>query len=251
MFENAAVEPGERIYAIGDVHGRLDLFDELIDRIRNDQAFRPAAKIRLILLGDVIDRGFEAAELVRRLMAYSAASDRLVVLKGNHEQVMVQALRGDANAMRAWLSLGGGASLQSWGVPQELFANPHPHSLYKAARRQVSKAELKWLDSRPLTFASGDYLFVHAGIRPLVPLAEQHSASLLWIREPFLSWQGDLPAVVVHGHSARSNGPEVRPHRIGLDTGAFHTGCLTALGLEGNQRWFLSTAGGSVTGSKL
>jgi serine/threonine protein phosphatase 1 len=251
MPENAAVEVGERIYAIGDVHGRLDLFGDLIGRIRSDQAFRPPARVRVILLGDVIDRGPDSAELVRRLMAYTAASDRFVVLKGNHEEVMVEALEGGLDALQTWMGLGGAASLRSWGVPQELLAKPHPGRLMKAARRQVSDAELRWLEARPLTYSSGGYLFVHAGIRPGVPLAQQHSGNLLWIREPFLSWEGDMPAIVVHGHSARSNKPEIRAHRIGLDTGAYRTGRLTALGLEGERRWLLSTAGPDAMGVEL
>jgi serine/threonine protein phosphatase 1 len=243
MGEAAAIEPGERIYAIGDVHGRLDLLADLLGMIRRDQAGRPEARVRVILLGDVVDRGPDSAEIVRRLMSYTRASNRFVVLKGNHEQMMVESVQGAMATMQAWLGLGGVATLKSWGVAADVLAEKQIPPIAKAARKVVSDAELRWLDERPLTYASGDYLFVHAGIRPGVPLADQHPGNLLWIREPFLSWDGPHPAFIVHGHSARSERPEFRGSRVGLDTGAFRTGKLTALGLEGGRRWLLATNG--------
>jgi serine/threonine protein phosphatase 1 len=243
MGEGVAIEAGERIYAIGDVHGRLDLLSDLLAMIRRDQHGRPEAKVRIIILCDVVDRGPSSAEIVRRLMSYTRASDRFVVLKGNHEQMMVEAVRGAMETMQTWLGLGGAATLRSWDVPQDTLAAKQIPVILKAARRQVSDAELRWLDERPLTYASGDYLFVHAGIRPGVPLEEQHPGNLLWIREPFLSWDGLHPAFIVHGHSARSDRPEFRASRVGIDTGAYHTGRLTALGLEGRERWLLATNG--------
>lgn len=243
MGEAAAIEPGERIYAIGDVHGRLDLLADLLGMIRRDQAGRPEARVRVILLGDVVDRGPDSAEIVRRLMSYTRASDRFVVLKGNHEQMMVESVQGAMSTMQAWLGLGGVPTLKSWGVAGEILAEKQIPLIVRAARKAVTDAELRWLDARPLTYASGDYLFVHAGIRPGVPLDEQHPGNLLWIREPFLSWDGPHPAFIVHGHSARSDRPEFRRSRVGIDTGAYHSGKLTALGLEGGQRWLLVTNG--------
>jgi len=247
MRQDAAVEEGERVYAIGDVHGRLDLLGDLMGLIRQDQQRRGAAeRVRIILLGDVVDRGPHSAGLVQRLMSYTRASDRFVVLKGNHEQMMVSALNGDLETMQAWLGFGGAATLRSWGVEEEVMAGQQIPKIIQAARRRVSAAELRWLDERPLSFGSGDYFFVHAGIRPGIALADQHPGNLLWIREQFLNWDGPHPAVIVHGHSAEADRAQIRPNRVGIDTGAYRTGRLTALGLEGCQRWFLTTSGPRV-----
>lgn len=242
--ERAVLPPGERVYAVGDVHGRVDLFERLVGQIREDNAGRERARVRLILLGDLVDRGPQSAELVRRCMAFAARTDRFVVLKGNHEAMMAQAIGGDQLALSYWLRAGGDAALSSWGVPDDLVAGGPSLELLRAARGQVPEAVLHWVRGLPLTHQVGGYLFVHAGVRPDVALAEQTEEDLLWIRREFLESGVDHGLVVVHGHSVTDRVSE-RPNRIGIDTGAYRTGRLTALGLEGDRRWTLATGGRS------
>lgn len=236
------LKPGERIYAIGDIHGRLDLLEHLLAAIRKDAEGRPPANTKVILLGDLIDRGPDSAELVERAMQYSRATDRFVVLKGNHEVTMVEAVNGDFEAAKAWLQMGGGATLLSWGVAQEMIDTGELPWIMKAARERIPEAVLAWMDALPLHHRVGDLFFVHAGIRPGVPIAEQKDKDLLWITDEFLSCETPHPVFVIHGHSANENGPELQSNRIGVDTGAYRTSRLTAVGLEGAQAWTISTS---------
>ena len=235
----AKLPANERIYAIGDIHGRLDLFEQLVAAIAQDSAQRPPARVRLVLLGDIIDRGPDSAEIVARCRALAAASEDFIVLRGNHEQAMADALRGDAIAFEFWLRFGGDATLRSWGVPEETLAADDLADLLRAARQQVPAELLTWLGALPLSLKVGDYLFVHAGIRPGVGLWRQSREDILWIREEFLDSDADHACIVVHGHSISEDAPDVRHNRIGIDTGAYRTGRLTALGLEGTDRWTL------------
>jgi serine/threonine protein phosphatase 1 len=232
---------GNRVYAIGDIHGRLDLLEEIVAAIRKDNAARPQAEVWIILLGDLIDRGENSAEIVARCMAFSARTDRFMVLRGNHEAMMTDAIGGNLLALSLWLRHGGGPALRSWGVPEALLEEGASPELLRAARTHVPPDVLQWLGSLPLTWAIGDYLFVHAGIRPGSPLAEQRTEDLLWIRKEFLESDEQGGPVVVHGHSISDDGVVVRPNRIGIDTGAYRTNVLTALALEGTERWILAT----------
>lgn len=234
--------PGRRLYAIGDIHGRLDLLERLMAEIRKDSARRAPAAATIIVLGDIIDRGPQSAEIVRRLRRYTEASDRFIVLRGNHEEMMLQSLSGDLRALQAWMRFGGDETLRSWGVPVDALAAGLPSEMAAAAARAVSPAELDWLAARPLSYRAGDYLFVHAGVRPGVALAEQDPSDLLWISHDFTDSDADHGAVIVHGHTIEDEGPVLRPNRIGLDTGAYRSGRLTALGLEGDHQWTLSAA---------
>jgi serine/threonine protein phosphatase 1 len=235
------LRPGERIYAVGDIHGRLDLFGDLAARIRADNDQRGAARTTVILLGDLIDRGPGSAELVQRAMRYTRASDRFVVLKGNHEQTMVDALKGDFQALAFWLQIGGASTLTSWGVPADLIRHGAPPQLMKEARRRIGPEAIAWLETLPAWREIDGYLFVHAGIRPGAPLARQRLEDLLWIGDDFLRQEIDLPLTVVHGHRAGGDAPDLQSDKIGIDTGAYRTGRLTALGLEGEARWTLTT----------
>ena len=230
---------GERIYAIGDVHGCWSLLTRCLAAIRRDNEAREPAVTRIVLLGDVVDRGPAPAEVVAALMRYTRSSDRFVVLMGNHEQVMWSALNGDEEALGAWLAMGGSESLHSWGVDEGMIKAGDPRRLLKLARSKIGPDVALWLERRPLTLMSGDLLFVHAGVRPELPLSAQTPSDLLWIRSPFLESDEDRPFLTIHGHTISPDGPVVRPNRIGLDTGAFCTGRLTAMGFEGRQRWEL------------
>lgn len=239
-----SIPDGERVYAIGDIHGRLDLFRLLVARIRADNAARGPARVRLVLLGDLVDRGPDSAGLVERCRALAARSDAFVVLKGNHEAMMLDALAGNLNAMAVWLHNGGDAALASWGVDEAAFADGPTRACLAAARRQVPAEVIGWLAGLPASHRVGDYLFVHAGIRPDVPIARQTPQDMMWIRREFLDSEAAHPHVIVHGHSIADE-VEMRPNRIGIDTGAYRTGVLTALMLEGTERVVLATAPGA------
>lgn len=235
-------DQAQRVYAIGDVHGRFDLFKRLMGSIRRDHACRAAANTRIIVLGDIIDRGPDAARLVHGCMKLSGSRDGFMVLKGNHEEMMVQALNGDLDAYHAWLQFGGRETLQSWNVdPRHLTGTPTRADL-KVAARTVGREIISWLDNLPLCHRHDGFLFVHAGIRPALPMRRQQPSDLLWIADDFLASTIDHGMTVIHGHSISEGGPDIRPNRIGIDTGAYRTDRLTAIGVERGDIWFLDTA---------
>lgn len=222
--------PGERIYAIGDVHGCAGRLAALHALVREDLAARPVPRPFLLHLGDYVDRGPDSAGVLALLRGSLPPGLPGLQLRGNHDQMMLDALAPGASgaALDLWLMNGGGAALASYGAT----AGPG------LAPGAVPAADLAWLGARPLRHTAGGYLFVHAGIAPHRALDDQRPQDLLWIREPFLSWRGRLPAVVVHGHTP-SETPQLRPHRIGLDTGAVFGGSLTCGVLEGRTIGFL------------
>jgi serine/threonine protein phosphatase 1 len=228
----ATLPAGERVYAIGDVHGCADRLAMLHRLIANDLAARPVAAPTVVHLGDYIDRGEDSAGVIELLVrGWPPPAPRIVNLLGNHEEMVLAALdRGDADAVADWLANGGAASLASWGVPRR--AKPRDW------QRSIPPAHVAFLRSLALHHAQGGYLFVHAGLRPGVPLERQSRHDMLWIREPFLSWTGELPGVVVHGHTPGYD-VAARGNRIGVDTGAVMGGVLTCAVLEGDQMGFL------------
>jgi serine/threonine protein phosphatase 1 len=238
----AAGPDGYRAYAIGDIHGRSDLLEILLAKIEADIASRPRSENFIIFLGDLIDRGPDSAGVVERLRTYAPRDATTVFLSGNHEEVMLRVLAGEGGGLlRDWLRFGGAECLQSYGLdPVALGARSEAAAL-KAIKAKVPQAHADFLASFADTFRFGDYLFVHAGIRPGLRIAEQTQSDLRWIREPFLDDDKDHGFVVVHGHTISSK-VEERANRIGLDTGAYRTGVLTALAIEGRERLFLDTA---------
>lgn len=230
---------GERVYAIGDIHGRLDLLDSLVAKIEEDNARRPKASVRLILLGDLIDRGPHSREVVERARA-GIRWARLEAIMGNHEAVMLDVLDGNRDALSNWLRFGGRETMISWGVPEQLIETGTLEDIERAIREAVSSDDLQWMRRMRSFLRIGDYYFVHAGVRPDLPLSKQIDDDRLWIREEFLESRKKLEAMIVHGHSIQ---PEVEEltNRIGIDTGAYKTGRLTAIGLEGSARWFIAT----------
>jgi serine/threonine protein phosphatase 1 len=229
----ATLPPGQRIYAIGDIHGCLDPLQALHQAIAQDLAARPAADALLVHLGDYVDRGPDSAGVVGLLAAGPPIPGlRTINLMGNHEFMMLDAIAsGEQEAADLWLSNGGADTLYSWGVPRT--AKPADWA------GRIPVAHLMFLRDLTLMHQEGPYLFVHAGIRPGVRLRQQARQDLLWIREPFLSAKADLGLIVVHGHTP-SREPVVRANRIGIDTGAVLGGVLTCVVLEDDRLGFLS-----------
>lgn len=246
----ARTDRGERIYAIGDIHGRLDLLRTLLDQIERHLDSSPQSpSVHVVLLGDLIDRGADSAGVLRFLHGVQKRTDLLVVLKGNHEELMLRVLDGEPGMMRAWMRMGGAATLRSFGIePPE--ADEDLLAATKALAAAVPRDVVDWLRGLPLTARSGDYLFCHAGIRPGVPIKRQARDDLLWIREEFLNDLTDHGVVVVHGHSISSE-VEVRPNRIGIDTGAYRTGVLTALCLDQAEREILTVGAPVRAGAQV
>lgn len=231
----------DRVYAIGDVHGRFDLLTELLDDISyHSRTLSRSKNVHIILLGDLIDRGPQSFEVLE--YAYRAQRRRKVtVLLGNHEEIMLRAIDGEPGVMKSWLRFGGKATLRSFGIePPSSGEDFDPIDLGRRLRDTIPEKWLEWLRSRPISARSGDYLFCHAGIRPGVPLNRQSRSDMLWIRDDFLA--SDVPhgVVVVHGHSI-SPDVELRHNRVGLDTGAYRTGVLTAAYLEGKTCGIMAT----------
>ncbi len=233
------VPPGERVYAIGDVHGCADLLERLLARIEEDHEGRGPARRTIVLLGDLIDRGPDSARVLHHARRLAAAG-AVRVVKGNHEEIFVDAAHGDAGAARALLGNGGLDTLESFGVAPADAARDGIAGIPALIARHVPREVVAFLDAAEDWVAIGDYLFVHAGIRPGVPLADQAGADLRWIRAPFLHARRAHGRIVVHGHTVTPRVQE-RPNRIGIDTGAVRTGRLTALALEGAARWYLDT----------
>ena len=237
----AAVPAGERIYAVGDIHGRLDLLDRLLAMIDADNRVRGPSQVRLIFLGDLIDRGPDSKAVVERLMDVKARHPLTHILMGNHEEVFLQALRGDsAGALRYAIRIGADATIQSYGVTGQEYLRADIDQLLELSRSRVPQEHLDFMASFEDMVFAGDYVFVHAGVRPDKPLDRQKVNDLRWIRDDFLGYRGKLEKIVVHGHSIAEE-VEITPHRIGIDTGAYASGVLTAMGFEGGERWLLQT----------
>ena len=229
-----------RVYAIGDVHGCAHLLDALLTIIAQDDKDRPRKPISLILLGDLVDRGPESRAVVETVMALTGSGGDVRCLKGNHEEAFILAARGDLRALPLFRRMEGEATLASYGLDPALFRVMTDAELADWMERHVPRAHVDFLDALPDSIAIGDYLFVHAGIRPGVPIDDQSPADLRWIRQEFLAHRGRHPSMIVHGHSISEDVDE-QAGRIGIDTGAFLSGRLTALGLEGTSRWTLQT----------
>ena len=236
----ARVPDGLRVYAIGDIHGRLDLLDSLLFRIEADERMRGAARTQLIFLGDLIDRGPDSAGVVQRALEIEQSGPPARFLMGNHEEVFLKALGGSLEALRFFVKIGGRATILSYGFDEEEYASLDYDELLPELIARVPAEHVAFLQRFEDQIAIGDYLFVHAGIRPRVALEEQTGGDLRWIRSEFLDYRGMHGPIVVHGHTITED-VEERPNRIGIDTGAFASGRLTALGLEAGERWYLGT----------
>lgn len=232
---------GVRLYAVGDIHGRADLLDRLHDRIAADAQSAGSTACHIVYLGDYVDRGAQSPAVLDRLSGGPPPGFGVVHLKGNHDDVMLRFL-GDIRVGPHWLRFGGLATLASYGIERPSQGTPAERLIRIQAdlRTALPQRHLEFLRSLRPHLAVGDYFFAHAGIRPGVPLDRQTEHDLLWIREDFLASDRDFGKVVVHGHTIVDE-PEVRPNRIGIDTGAFASNRLTCLVLEGTGRRFLTT----------
>jgi serine/threonine protein phosphatase 1 len=234
----AALPAGERVYAVGDIHGRRDLFEAMIAAIEDDDASRGAAETTVILLGDLVDRGPDSAGVIAAARAWQQRR-RVRIVAGNHEEMFLLSFTKE-DVLRSFLRHGGRETVLSYPIDPQAYAEADFPGVQALMREAVPEADIAFLRDFEQAIRIGDYLFVHAGIMPGVPLDEQRHSDLRWIREPFLSHPGDHGLVVVHGHTITEE-PQVRPNRIGIDTGAFSSGRLTALCLEGTDRWLIET----------
>jgi serine/threonine protein phosphatase 1 len=234
----ARVPDGIRIYAVGDLHGRVDLLDRLLMHIDDDLASFPAQRALHIFLGDYVDRGPDSRFVLDRLVARGQTHEA-VFLKGNHELFLLDFLR-NPEVLKHWGQYGGVDTLMSYGVVPPF--NPSAEQLAGLATalyKAMPDAHLKFLGQLQTSFTCGDYFFVHAGVRPGVAFAEQQEKDLLWIRDEFLQYADGFGKIIVHGHTPVTQA-DIRPNRINIDTGAYATGLLTCLILEADKKWFIS-----------
>ena len=231
-----------RLYAIGDVHGRIDLLTQIEKMIETDAAAGPANMRRIIVyLGDYVDRGFDSSAVLEHLCGPPLDGFDRVMLLGNHDAWLRDFIDGQTDG-QSWMRFGGDATLLSYGVRID-FNLKEEQRIAQARQRLAERCpehHRRLLGNLELAYGLGDYFFCHAGIRPDVQLDQQTEQDLIWIREPFLSWRGECGKIIVHGHTVEDL-PALRSNRIGIDTGACFTGKLTCLVLEGANYRFLST----------
>ncbi|HEY4032091.1 MAG TPA: metallophosphoesterase family protein [Caulobacteraceae bacterium] len=240
---------GELVYAIGDVHGRYDLLKQLISMILDDWKVQGADRRPLVIFcGDYVDRGPESAAVLEALIWLQQRTDiQACFLKGNHEAGMMRFLDNPPDCA-GWLRFGGVETLKSYGV---VAPSPEdPSSCFRARDlllQRMPSSHLRFLERLELMLVVGDYAFVHAGVQPGVDLRGQREEDLLWIRQEFLTDEGPFEKIIVHGHSWTDDKPQVLPHRIGIDTGAYATGVLTAVRLDGADVGLLQARAGGWT----
>jgi serine/threonine protein phosphatase 1 len=243
LSTTARIADGLAVYAIGDIHGRLDLLTALLAQVAADAERHPAdQKRQLVFLGDYIDRGTESRGVIDALLRPAWPDFPRIFLMGNHEDAMLEFLDEQSDGV-AWLTYGGLETLLSYGVAIRRLPTSAASAaeLREALRAAVPQDHVDFLRRCVLSHAEGDYVFVHAGVRPGRPLGQQDRRDLLWIRDEFLKVPGALPGkVVVHGHTI-CDVPQDLGHRIDIDTGAFVSGRLTCLVLRGMARRFLTT----------
>ena len=227
------VPAGERYYVVGDIHGRLDLFNALIAAIEADDAAAGVAETTVVLLGDLVDRGPESAGVLYRAREWQAQR-RVRILIGNHEEMFLECFQ-DKEVLRHFLKHGGRETILSFGIPPQDYNQLTVDDLFERLPDLVPVDIREYVSSFEEMIVAGDYAFVHAGIDPRAALEEQKRSDLLWIRDRFLRYEGPLDKVIVHGHTIFD---EVTDHggRIAIDTGAFRSGKLSALVLEDEVR---------------
>ena len=233
-----ALPPGTRAYAVGDVHGMGALFAALREAIDADDAARAPADSTVVLLGDLIDRGPDSAGVIAS--ARKLAERRTVrLLMGNHEEMLLASLESP-EVLRDFLRFGGRETVLSYGVDPAAYHSADLAETRALIERHIPAGDIAFIRAFEDSITLGDYHFVHAGVRSGVPLDEQKASDMHWIRGEFLAHEDGFGAVIVHGHTIFAK-PQIKRGRIGIDTGAYSTGRLTALGLEGTTRWLIES----------
>jgi serine/threonine protein phosphatase 1 len=223
---------GVRIYAIGDVHGRADLLDQIFTRIDAHIASHPIVRPVQVLVGDYIDRGPNSRQVLDRLIEREATHE-MVLLKGNHETFVFEFLR-NPSILTSWSQFGALETLMSYGLKPSLNADAATQKeLAAALQATLPKSHLGFLGGLQSSFGCGDFFFVHAGVKPRIPLSKQRDEDLLWIRDEFLLYEEDFGKIIVHGHTPVRE-IDIRPNRINIDTGAYATGQLACLVIQGD-----------------
>jgi serine/threonine protein phosphatase 1 len=237
MTKHAEVPEGVRVYAIGDIHGRADLLDPLLERIDADAEAFPVARRIEVFVGDYVDRGPASPAVLDRLIARSRTHE-IVFLKGNHEAYFLEFLK-DPAVLSEWQRYGALETLVSYNLTPSLNADAREQARLSAAlKRALPDSHRRFLANLKVSFTCGDFFFAHAGVRPGIPLARQREEDLLWIREDFLLSEADFTKIVVHGHTPVLK-PEVHMNRINIDTGAYATNRLTCLVLDRDEMLFI------------
>lgn len=228
---------GLRFYVVADIHGAENALVDVLTRIDADQAAHPSKRSVQIFLGDYVDRGPATRQVLERLIA-RARSHEILMLKGNHEELFLSFFK-DPAVLSSWRQYGGLQTLTSYGL-QPSFSPTEEEQLKLSAQfeRAVPAEHRLLLEGLPSSFSCGDYYFVHAGVRPGIPLKNQKDEDLLWIRQDFLLHEGMFEKFIVHGHTPVKE-PEVHKNRINLDTGAYATGRLTCLVLDDDKQEFI------------
>jgi serine/threonine protein phosphatase 1 len=236
-----SVPQGTRVYVVGDVHGCIDLLTAMHRLILADAERHDVPRRVVVYLGDYIDRGPDSKGVVDLLIKTPLPGFEAVHLKGNHEQALLDFL-DDIAIGPDWFSFGGVATLASYGLtaPENVFDPEQLLATQAALRARLEGGHLAFFRGLKLGHFEGDFLMVHAGLRPGVPIDAQVENDVLWIRDAFLSSEENFGVIVVHGHTIAPF-PEIRPNRIGIDTGAFHTGRLTCVVLQDTEIDFLQT----------
>jgi len=235
------------IYAVGDIHGRLDLLDSINDAIAVDMAKSGSQTPVICYLGDYIDRGPHSAQVIDRLCSYAGDDLRRVYLKGNHEDRMIDFLADPIANGPAWLKFGGREALESYGVTVPVEPGDGDWEISRDRLKALLPAShRRFLSALLLGIRWRGYLLVHAGLDPERPITAQMQRDLMWIREPFLSSERDWGFKVVHGHVITDK-PVFRTNRIGIDTGAYQSGCLTCLVLDDRGERLIQTSSNSGT----
>ena len=234
-----AGSPGKRLYAIGDVHGCFDEMRQLLALIRHDHTSRPEKSCIIVFLGDLIDRGPQSADVLKFLRTQKPDYADMYFIKGNHEEMMLRTLTGEASLIPDWLRHGGKACAISYGVDPSQLHSQDPEFLEHLLLSYIPKEDLRFLESFVDSVSFGDFFLVHAGVRPGVALADQTGRDLRWIRKDFLDAKEEFGAVIVHGHTISEDVVHL-PNRIGVDTGTYQGGPLTAVCIDDTDISFLS-----------
>ncbi|HAX91553.1 MAG TPA: serine/threonine protein phosphatase [Rhodospirillaceae bacterium] len=241
MRKKPSAPPETRLYVVGDIHGRLDLLTRLLAMIEANATQLTGKTKKLVFLGDYIDRGIDSRGVLERLTGSFAAGLEPIFLRGNHDEMMRLFLKGDLTVAPSWLQWGGAATVASYGVNAfNGVGEQKIDALYKSFSEKVPPAHQAFLEKTIFSATFGDYYFVHAGVKEGVPLEAQQPEDQLWARGDFLTSRTTYDKLIIHGHTISAE-PEVKHNRIGIDTGAYATGHLTCLMLDGTKRAFLQT----------